>query len=122
MRPFYHAPGVLLLLTWFGTVAQAAVPALIPQPQNLTVQAGEFTLTPETVIAAGPGAGATAEDLADYLRPAHVRLRVAPPSDQAGTYVNFITSPSIRSLPVSRSRGRGPAKKGLPEPITTGWR
>lgn len=42
--------------------------------------------------------------------------------DQAGTYVNLITSSPIKSLATRRSGGRGPAKNGLPPPSTTGWR
>ena len=41
--------------------------------------------------------------------------------DQAGTYVNLITSPPMRSLATRRSRGRGPAKNGWPDPSTMGW-
>jgi hypothetical protein len=39
-----------------------------------------------------------------------------------GQYVNLIASPTIRSLAAMRSGGRGPAKKGLPRPTTTGQR
>ena len=50
--------------------------------------------------------------------------RVVPnhPEIRPGTYSSRITSPSIRSLAARRSGGRGPAKNGLPEPSTTGWR
>ena len=41
--------------------------------------------------------------------------------DHAGTYVNLTTSATIKSLATRRSRGRGPAKNGLPPPSTTGW-
>ena len=40
--------------------------------------------------------------------------------DEAGTYVNLTASSPIRSLATRRSGGRGPAKKGLPRPSTTG--
>jgi hypothetical protein len=42
--------------------------------------------------------------------------------DQAGTYVNLITSSPTRSLVTRRSGGRGPEKNGLPRPSTMGWR
>jgi hypothetical protein len=42
--------------------------------------------------------------------------------DQAGTYVNLIASSPIGSLATRRSGGRGPAKKGVPRPSTTGWK
>jgi hypothetical protein len=48
--------------------------------------------------------------------------KLGKPLNQPGTYVNRITSPTMRSLPTSRSRGRAPAKKDLPCPSTTGWR
>jgi hypothetical protein len=63
---------------------------------------------------------------ADRARPnAALRCRRSPSGesrDQAGTYVNLITSSSTRSLATRRSRGRGPAKNGLPRPSTMGWR
>ena len=40
---------------------------------------------------------------------------------QAGTYVNLTKSPPMRSLDTRRSRGRGPAKNGWPDPSTMGW-
>ena len=40
--------------------------------------------------------------------------RIADPRDQAGTYVNLITSSPMRSLATRRSRGRGPVKNGWP--------
>ncbi len=61
-----------------------------------------------------------------WLRPKADLTRRRSPSgescDQAGTYVNLITSSPIRSLVARRSGGRGPAKNGLPRPSTTGWR
>ena len=44
------------------------------------------------------------------------------PRDYAGTYVSLTVSSSMRSMETRRSGGRGPAKNGVPQPSTKGWK
>jgi hexosaminidase len=55
-----------------ASAAPDATPQLVPKPASMTVGAGEFTITRQTHIVAGPGSApqAMAADLAAYLRPA----------------------------------------------------
>jgi hypothetical protein len=68
--------------------------------------------TPLRALFPVPRLGATARRAALVSR---FRLAI-----QAGAYVNLTMSSPMRSLATRRSGGRGPAKKGVPVPSTTG--
>jgi hexosaminidase len=61
---------LLLGVSGLAFAARAAEPAIIPKPENMTVQEGVFTLRPETPILFDKKAKATGEFLAARLRAA----------------------------------------------------
>ena len=62
----------ILLMTVTVTLAggtAAAQPSIVPRPASITIQAGEFTLGPDTVISTDRASAPIARQLAQYLEP-----------------------------------------------------
>ena len=69
--------GFVALLVAVALAADPAAPAIIPLPAKMKLLAGNFAITPDTVIVADSASLATARQLAGYLEPAGIVPTVA---------------------------------------------